>query len=210
MIFKQLINSVDINQVYEILSTLRGAEYTIDEAKQAYTEIVEKTSDATPESTKFYIELSMVRDDIEPYDEYVMVSLINKEYIEPPANCKPWGGADHPEGYYNVNLDKYNKRFSLAIRWNELGNCEVVNNTQLSNAEVIAEVLWEATFYGFSEEKRDAFFNDIKEKVDNIKAGKDDYLLKYDSVEEMIEDIQNKIETGAIEEFLVDEDNDNE
>jgi len=113
---------------------------------------------------------------IEGNDEsYYFVSFLNLKYVEPPKDCKPWGGSNHPEGYYNCNLNKYNKFFAVVgNNWTQLVNSTVIVDqsaldANITNEQLVAEILWEITFYGYSEKKSDQVLKNINKRVTEVK-----------------------------------------
>jgi len=113
-------------------------------------------------------------DNIEDY-KYINVSLLNSEYeSEPPSNLAPWGGSsdnknDCPEGYYNLNYKGYQKRYGISGQyWTEFVNMEIVNNDNLDDSDLLAEILWELTFHGFTEKVSTEFWEEMGRRVKEI------------------------------------------
>ena len=107
---------------------------------------------------------------VEDKDMFYDVCLLNPKFVEPPKGTKPWGGKNPPKGYYNINLSKYNKYYALGLpKWSTLIDTHVVNDAKLSADELLAEILWEFTFYGFTQKQIDEFSDGLKEQVKTIK-----------------------------------------
>ena len=108
-------------------------------------------------------------------EEYPDVSYRNPSYEAPPENLKPWGcssGETPPEGYYDINNEKYSERLGFGFDgWGEIAHAEIENNTQLGLPGVVGEILWEATFYGFDEQSIEALSEKMQERVESIKSG---------------------------------------
>jgi len=119
---------------------------------------------------------------VDPFDKtpYLDVYLRNRRYVAPPKGKKPWGGVrgkKMPKGKYNCNLSKYNLRYSLmGIRWSKLIDTPIENKAGCSNEQVIATLLWELTFDGWTEEKTaentEILKERLKEAIKEIKSGK--------------------------------------
>lgn len=119
----------------------------------------------------------------DPFDKkaYVDVCFLNPKYVEPPKGAKPWGCKSKkdipPKGHYNCNDDKYNQTFAAGwVPWSKIIDTPIVNETTLPLDTMVAEILWEITFYGWSEEKTAVHVKEIKGKIaeslDEIKEGK--------------------------------------
>lgn len=97
--------------------------------------------------------------------KYISVCLLNKKFVEPKKGLIAWSGAGRkkaPKGYYNYNLVKHNQFFALSFMpWKVLIDTPIVNRTKLEMDEVVAEILWEFTYYGFSQKEQD----NLKEKI---------------------------------------------
>jgi len=106
--------------------------------------------------------------------KFVDVCLINLQYIEPPKNLEPWGcvgDEEAPEGHYNLNEEKYNKYFGYGLTpWNELIDTEIINEIEeLKDYEILAEILCELTFYGWTQQKQEEFSDMLEERMDQVK-----------------------------------------
>lgn len=118
--------------------------------RKAYTSVMrEFLSMPKQRSGKMPIFLKIVKDS---YDntEYCDVCFLNPAYTPPPKRLKPWGGRA-PEGHYNCNANKYNQYFGFGYeKWSELIDTPIINKTNLSDVEQLAEILWEVTFHGWT------------------------------------------------------------
>jgi hypothetical protein len=141
---------------------------------------------------------------------YIDVYFRNRKYVKPPKGKKPWDGVRGkkiPKGKYNCNLSKYNLRYSfMGVRWSKLIDTPVENKAGCSNEEMLANILWELTFDGWTEEKAAENTKKLNEKlrvaIKEIKSGKCITLppkkvggMKVvipDSVNQQIMDIVNK------------------
>ena len=119
---------------------------------------------------------------VDPVDRtpFVDVYLRNRRYVEPLKGKEPWGGVRGkkiPRGKYNCNLSKYNLRYSLlGIRWSKLIDTPIETKFITSPEQIVANILWELTFDGWTEEKAAANMEILKERLKEatkeIKAGK--------------------------------------
>ena len=95
------------------------------------------------------------------------VCFLNNYYVD-VGNRKPWGGEDFPEGYYNINDDKYNKFFCISSDWSELLEKEIVihNSVEdITDLDLLAFLIWEMTFYGFSRKEIKKFDDELKKSL---------------------------------------------
>lgn len=107
-------------------------------------------------------------------EEYIDVAMINPNFVEPPEELKPWGcreGENAPEGFYNVNDEKHNKYFGFGLSpWSHIIDTEIVIEVpHLAPFELLAEILWELTFYGWSETKQKEFGDMLVERMEEAK-----------------------------------------
>jgi len=151
-----------------------GNSYSFDECMSAYQSIIIQMMMKPIKKLKAAMPLyvSYEKEEVEGNDEsYYSVFLLNLNYEEPPKDRKPWAGSNHPEGYYNFNLNKYNKFFAvLGSNWTQLINSNVIVDqsaidTSVTNEQLVAEILWEITFYGYSEKKVNRFVNTLGKSV---------------------------------------------
>jgi len=152
---------------------------TREKTENAYNSVIEELLEL-PDSlpNKFPLIVSMVKDDLmlkpgEIAEEYIDVSMINLEYIEPPVGAKPWGGEVGevvPEGYYNCNEEKYNKYFGFGLSpWSEIIDNPIFNETNLDDYEILAEILWELTFYGWTQKQQENFRSELDDRLEESK-----------------------------------------
>lgn len=147
-----------------------------------------------------------VADEREPSERYVDVTLLNIAYEAPLKGLRPWGCAKNeapPEGYYNINDSRHSKYFSLTfMKWSELIDTPVLDESGLLPHQILAEILWELTFSGWTEEERQDSLASIKHADDDamkeIAEGKyiefpltpeEDYIVRVpDSVMEKLQE----------------------
>jgi hypothetical protein len=170
-------------------------------------ELIDKI-DAADLDDQYTLYVDLVTSDNDPFtdEDYIDVKVLNGKFIErPPTDKSPWGGDsdnkdDHPDDdYYNVNWDGYQEFFAISGTDREkylLRDIIVTNGvrpfiTQEEYLEtgktifedevddyIVAEILWELSFYGIMEEKCKNVWDNIKKDVDNIK--KDEYLTEHE------------------------------
>lgn len=103
---------------------------------------------------------------------YFDVAWLNPDFVEPPEGLEPWGckeGEEPPEGHYDINDEKYSKYLGMGMSpWEEFMESTVINETGLTDAQAVAEILFEATFYGSTQEKIKEFRDELKRRADNI------------------------------------------
>ncbi len=148
------------NVILELLSKPKTRKYSM-------TWLVQETTDSFINATKPYTK-----------ETYIDVCFLNPRYIAPDETLKPWGGKNPPTGYYNCNLNKHNKLFATGFTpWSKVIDTPIiitVPNCSLENA--VAEILWEMTFYAWTEETLkvnvDSLVNKIKKVKEEIKTGR--------------------------------------
>jgi len=87
--------------------------------------------------------------------------------------------------YHNIKED-VTYGIDLTV-WSELIDCEVKKLADISNIECVAHMLWEITFYGFSEEKVKAVKEEMGKLVKRIDSG-EEKLIPFDLSELDIEE----------------------
>jgi len=150
-----------------------------EHTENSYNSVIDELLELpNSEPNKFPLIVSMVKDDLllepgEIAEEYVDVSMVNLEYVEPPTGAKPWGGDAGevaPEGCYNCNEEKYNKYFGFGLTpWGEIIDNPIINETNLNDYEILAEILWELTFYGWTQKEQESFRDMLDERLEEAK-----------------------------------------
>lgn len=169
--------SADLSEVYAIInrrdvanSPVDGDAPTVEQTEFNYSHVVKELLSKPP--VEAYEMPFLVADAVDPFDKtpYLDVCLRNRKYVKPPKGAKPWGGRKGqrvPKGKYNCNLNKYNERFSImGIRWSQLIDTPIENKSKASLEEVVAQILWELTFDGWTEEKAAAKTAFILERIE--------------------------------------------
>lgn len=178
MTLRELLKTVDLKATYQYINDKdNGFEgqkpVLLSKTTITYSRVVkELLSNKKVKPFKYKICVDEVEDWFDKH-KYIDVSLLNPRYVEPPAGFKPWGvspGTKVPEGHYNCNAAKYNKRFAFgALKWSCLIDTPVIHNTNLSNEQVLGEILWELTFYGWTEKKVKKTWDVINQRVKEVK-----------------------------------------
>ena len=154
-----------------------GKTVKFESTVKSYTHVIEELKKKKKTKPfKYSISVERKRDSI---DEkfFIDVSLLNPDYVAPEKGLKPWGGKNPPKGYYNCNADKHNERFAFGYTsWSKLIDTTVtVWTDKLKWWEVLAEILWELTFNGFTEKDCEKFNSMLEKRLDeslkDIKSG---------------------------------------
>jgi len=118
-------------------------------------------------------------DDVKDY-QYIDASLLNLDFEgHPDRSLEAWGGKsedknDCPEGCYNCNYEGYQEYYGIGnTSWGSLLNSEIVDTLNLSNENLLAEILWEITFYGFEEKEQTEFWDMLKDRAEESKIDLD-------------------------------------
>lgn len=124
----------------------------------------------------------IIKESIDPFDKhrYPDVCFLNPKYVAPKKGLKPWGGTKGkkvPKGCYNANDYKYNEFFAAGfVPWSRVIDTPIINRAKYPLNKVVAEMLWEITFYGWSEDKTEKRVKEIEGKISEakkeVKAGK--------------------------------------
>lgn len=186
MIFKELLSSVDLEQVYKYIS--EKTEDDISTTKEYYQPVIEelKTYDAPNNPCELVFELYRDTDN----ELEIAVSEINRNFkCDPPKDLRAWGGKaddinDCPDGFFNINYEGYWRVFGLTGEFREdyyyatviLSDDFKKEYAFLSDSElhvlIVGEILFEITFYGqFKKDCKDTFasINDDVEEYKNSK-----------------------------------------
>lgn len=113
----------------------------------------------------------LIKESVDPFDgqKYADVCFLNTKYVAPKPGLKPWGGCvgkKVPKGYYDCNADKHNRTFASGfVPWSKLIDTPIINEARFSLEKLLAEILWELTFYGWTEEKAKESTNEIKKSL---------------------------------------------
>lgn len=179
MTFRDYLLSANKAKVLELLLVKHDKTGEDEGLKQQYASVIQSLLDITKgDGVGMPWYLSVVECDNEA--PYINVAQINKGYAEPTAGLEPWGCIGDelpPEGYYNANDSKYSKFFGVGFSpWAELIDLEVelepskLLGTMLPDSEHIAmELLWELTFYGFSEAAVASIKNELLDTMEDAK-----------------------------------------
>lgn len=195
MKLKELLTLVDIQELADYLVEKDKNTYQFDPHMEVeacmhnYGEVIAKLKEYAkqdcPPGMPIIVERYNDKD-----QSYIDVSLLNTNYETPPEGAKPWGGEDFPEGYYNVNLDKYNQHFAFGFgNWKRHINSEVIDKVGLSNTALLAEILWEMTFYGFDEEEQDQRLVELDRRIADYKENGASAVIP---IHELAEDQEEK------------------
>lgn len=110
-------------------------------------------------------------------ERYIEVVFLNPNYVAPAKGLKPWGGKRPPPGHYNCNADKHNEFFAAGwTPWSKIIDAEIMYKGNFTLERLVAEILWEITFYGWTEKRVKNHVGEIKNRIEEatkeIKEGK--------------------------------------
>lgn len=145
---------------------------TLNAVKNSYSSVVTELI-SKPKTRSYTLPLCVrICKDFFDKTEFVEVCFWNPKYVAPKKGLKPWGGKP-PKGYYNCNLSKHNKYFSLAwVPWSKLIDTPIFvegKATKLPLFAILGEILWELTFYGWTEKNQKIKGDEIKAKIEEAK-----------------------------------------
>jgi hypothetical protein len=173
MTFRDALFAANLNEICRILN---GKDQDMEPKKDAPT--LEKTTAAykrvvaellsKPFTRAYHMHILVYEaEDVVDHSKYADVCLLNFRYVDPPVGFKPWGGNKNlPPNHYNCNLVKYNRTFGLdGTPWSKIIDTPIVNEGGYSLEKTVAEILWELTFYGWTEKKSLARMEEIKKTL---------------------------------------------
>lgn len=186
MTLREALLTVDLDTVYRLINKKDQRNYAACDRPElsttiaAYTKVVKELL-GKPRVRRYSMDL-VVKESIDWFDKkpYPDVCFLNRRYVAPKKGLKPWGckrGQKPPRGHYDVNANKHNQYFAAGMTpWSKIIDTPVVNEAGYKMEKVVAEILWELTFYGWTEDKVDASMKVIKGKLEKamkeIKQGK--------------------------------------
>lgn len=208
MTFREALMAADLGEVYALINKRdRGYAAACDRSTLAqtvfnYSRVVKELL-GKPRAKAYSMPI-LVKTTIDPFDKkpFIDVCLLNTRYVKPPKGAKPWGtarGKTTPKGHYNCNANKHNRCFALmGVPWSKLIDTKIHIETKCTTEQLLASLLWELTFDGWTEEKakeKTAFIMErLKEATEEVKAGK--YITlppkKKDKYKVVIPDVVSK------------------
>jgi hypothetical protein len=160
MTFRELLLKADLPTVYILINKKDGGTEpkknapTVEQTIAAYNPVVAELL-GKPKVRKYSMPI-LVKLSEDWYDKhkYPDVCFLNPKYVVPRKGLKPWGGKNPPKGHYNCNLRKHSQTYAMGFTpWSKIIDTPVVNEGGFSNEQMLAEILWELTFYGWTEAK---------------------------------------------------------
>lgn len=169
MNLREALKSCNIDEVYNLLHNRYlkdNPDVDKNDTIAAYSKVITQLNSKRKGRARMPIVVTNVQED---NDTYISVHLLNTRYEAPAEGLKPWGGKP-PKGYYNCNLVKHTKTFGFGGGdWSQYINAKLIISNDISLDVAVAEILWEITFYGYSEKQTKKFFSDLNKSVKNIK-----------------------------------------
>ena len=140
--------------------------------KEYYKDVYpkDKIQEADYGYRKVFEELLMLPD--KPSEEYQIYickktdNLDGEEFIDVGLYC------DEDEETYAIDLTP----------WPDLIDAKIKNPTKLDNVEVAACILWEVTFYGFSEDRITLEREELKRLIERVDSG-EEKLIPWEDIE---------------------------
>ena len=197
MTLREALTSVDLDKVFRIINE-KDQGYiaecdrpTLETTRNAYSSVVKELL-SKPTAPPYKMPWC-IREQTDWYDghKYTDVCFRNPSYVAPDEKLKPWGGDGKtpiPEGRYDCNAEIHNEFFACGFTtWSEVIDTEIVNEIGCSLETAIAELLWELTFYGWTEEKQAEFVKEISDRLDEVK---DEIGSDLETVKEKLKDLK--------------------
>ena len=158
MTLREYLMAIDFGKVFAIINKKDNKDVTFDnritieKTRKAYSKVIRALFRCP--TTRAYKYSWLIQESIDPLDKskYVDVCFLNPNYIMPKKGLKPWGckrGQKPPSGYYDCNNNKHNRTFAAGwTPWSKIIDTPIVNDMNYPLEKVVAEILWEMTFYG--------------------------------------------------------------
>jgi hypothetical protein len=175
MTLREAIKSADLEEVYRLINE-KDQGYvaecdrpTLEKTRASYAAVVEELL-SKPATTPYEMSWN-IREEADWYDghKYPNVGFINHNYVAPAEGLEPWGGDGKtpvPEGKYDCNDEKYNKYFAAGfVGWSQTIDTPIINEGNYPLNQMVAEMLWEITFYGWTEKKNEEFKSELEERL---------------------------------------------
>lgn len=167
---RRLLLEADLEKVLSILDGLHGNSDNKEGYRKVYRTLLAKPP--TPPGYPIVFEKGFFSESSED-GPYVDIHFWNPHYEAPPKDLEPhYGGGPLPAGHYDAEQDKYQQTFSMSFcSWSQIIDAslwakdESVFQIVPFLEEAAAQILWEITFYSFSEEKGQQFFEKLREEI---------------------------------------------
>ena len=198
MTLRESLQTVDLTKVYKLIykKNLKNvAKYDrpqLNTIINQYSKVVEELLALKPHKPYKYPWYIKYEDDWyetyckehnEKYNgdgKYISVCLYNPHYVKPDSSLKPYGRMKKekiPKGHYDCNADKHQEFFAAGFTsWNNVIDSEVIISIKISLERAITELLWELTFYGWTnktvKENCKKLQNSLEESLKSMESGK--------------------------------------
>jgi len=198
MTLREALQTVDLNKVYKLIHK-KNLKYAtecdrpkLETVANQYSKVVAELLALKPHKPYKYPWYIKYQEDWyekyckehgKTYDgdgRYINVCLYNPDYVKPDPSLKPYGRIKKekfPAGHYDCNADKHNEFFAAGFTsWNNVIDSEIICFIKIPLEKAIAELLWELTFYGWSNKDVKRNMNNLKDRLeealDDMKSGK--------------------------------------
>jgi len=176
---RELLERVNLSMVYEYIhkkdceNEYRKNTPVIKQVIDAYSSVVTELL-SKPKVNPYYMSW-LVKKEKDFFDKtpYIDVCFLNPKYVAPKKGLKPWGcekGEKPPPGHYDCNCGKHNRTYAAGfVPWSKIIDTPVIIKNNISYIQAVAELLWELTFYGWTEKKVNVNVKEIEVKLDKAK-----------------------------------------
>lgn len=163
MTLRQLLSSAHLPAVFSFINKKDGGMEpkknapTLEQTGHAYKLVIAELL-SKPRTSRYSMSILVkLSEDWFDKHKYPDVCFLNPDYVAPRKGLKPWGGKNPPKGHYNCNLKKHSQTYAMGFTsWSKIIDTPVINEGGFSNDQLVAEILWELTFYGWTEKKSNA------------------------------------------------------
>jgi hypothetical protein len=187
MTLREAIMASDLNKVYAEINEKDSRNVALcdrpsmEKTVSAYTNVIKEL--LSKPRIKAYSMPWLIKETLDPIDKikYADVCFLNPKYVEPTKGLKPWGctkkNPKPPKGHYDCNANKHSKHFAAGwTPWSKIIDNPIINEGNYSLERVVAEILWEITFYGWTEDIAKKSVSNLKKRLESalkeIKDGK--------------------------------------
>ena len=165
MTLRQLINEVlDSGKFFKVVTTLKDHHYSdmseedVEYISHSYMSVIDELLEKPPDESTDRLVVSEKVDDLsDPPEEYIDTLITNSD------------GTD--------------RRAIDFVPWSSLIDLEVDSDLKLQTSALLAHILWEITFYGYTENKVKEEREELQELIDRVDRGEEKLIpFEFDKV----------------------------
>jgi hypothetical protein len=173
---RQALLTADLDEVYRLINVKDngfepvGKGPSLEQTREAYIGVVKELLNK-PKVRAAKMPW-LIQESTDPFDgrTYPDVCFLNRAYVAPKAGLKPWGctnGKKAPKGHYDCNAHKHQRTYAAGFTpWSKVIDTPIIIEADYDLEKVVCEILWEITFYGWTEELNNKNIDKLKKRLD--------------------------------------------